>query len=143
MDFPYGIFLLGAHLERLANSTLHQAALNVGTQLRVSCKHLTTMAACRFKLALWFALQTSRGWLLMHSRFLVYLHLKEVSELLKAKSSISICIDSAHNCEHFRLNQVVAKSSEEVLQVDNVDRAFIVAIDSTERREWRVVWPHA
>jgi len=84
MDFPYGIFLLGADLERLANSTLHQAALDIGTKLRVSGKHLTTMTACRFKFALWLTLQTSRGWLLVHSRFLVYLHLKEVSELLKA-----------------------------------------------------------
>ena len=57
---------------------------------------------------------------------------KVVRELFKTHFGISICIHSAYDCKHLLLDQIVAKTAEEFLQVRKVDEALLVFVNSPE-----------
>ena len=72
-------------------------------------------------------------WHSSQSRFLIDLDRQEVSEFFKSDTSVSISINASDYRKYLLLDQEVAKGSEEILQVIDVDGAFVEAINCAER----------
>ena len=68
-----------------------------------------------------------------HARCWDHSRVKKVSEIIVADFSITITVNSPHNCVYLSIDEVVAKVTEEVLQIAHVDRAFVIAIDGLKR----------
>ena len=130
------VLLNWAHHERVSLVHVVDQPLNVGTLLRVSCKIIAPMI-CRF-----LHLRHSS---LLHVSVKGFIHcmweqssirsnlcLEKVRKLFKTNLGVSIGVNSANNSEQLSINQVITKTSQEVLQVAYIDKILIMFVNSAE-----------
>ena len=74
-----------------------------------------------------------RGWVRMSALSVVYLTVKHLIELIKSDALVSICVQTANNCNNFRLCGSIAIHTTEIHEVIVAKETFSSVINCLKR----------